>query len=433
MQKYSAELVIVGGGASGMLAAIRAAVRLKENKIKPDILLLEGNSRVGKKLLATGNGRCNISNRNLFPGCYYGDREQLAEILQRCDIDRVLGTFEEMGLLFRTDDAQRVYPSGFQASTVQKLLRAACEYHGVRTVCDFAVTAVKKNSSGYLLTAETGERAFASRLILACGGKAAPKLNCQSMGYALAESLGHKVQAILPALTPLCCEEVSFTKALKGMRCKVNAVLNIDGVEAVTSEGEVIFSQGSISGICIFDLSAYLADYMIARGETELEKGRVKLILDVAAPWSISELVESFKRAQKRLPELPVMDMLSGITNSRVGEAIVKKSLKNINRPISDLSVEELNGLAKALKCLSFNIIGLGDWSQAQVTAGGIKLKEIDQNSMESKLNKGLYFSGEMLNATGICGGYNLQFAWATGILAGESVAESLILHQMRG
>lgn len=423
--KY-ADVAVVGGGASGLTAALSAAKHFRRANSEKKVLLLEGNNRVGKKILATGNGRCNLSNEALSDASYYGDKERVARILFTCTAAQVEEMFADIGLLCRSDKQGRIYPNNLQAAAVLKVLRAACEETGVDCRCDSEIFSVSRQNHGFLLKAANGNEFFAGKLILCCGGKASPKHSCTQNGYVLAEQLGHSITALHPALVQISCLE-KLTKTLKGLRSKAEASLYVDGRIAAKEQGEVIFADGALSGICIFDLSAKLADL--------LQKGLVKqplqqhaeLVLDLVPHMTADTLVAYLQRIQANMPHIAVKDMLSGVVNIRVGESILKQQVSDCLRPVELLNIRQLSEIAGAVKGLTFHVTGLGGWEQAQVTLGGVPLEECHTKTMESRRCGGLYIAGEMLKPAGKCGGYNLHFAWATGMIAGKSAAENII------
>lgn len=387
---------IVGAGAAGLMAACRLGA---------GTVLLDGNQKPGKKLLATGNGRCNLTNLNISPEHYHGDTSA-AELLTRYPAGKIMAEFEKLGLLCRSDSEGRVYPNSLQAAAVLQLLRGACERAGVACELDFEVKRISRRNGGFLLTAADGRELFAERCILACGGNASPK-HSRGSGYELARSLGHSVTALSPSLAPLTSSAKSC-RALKGMRCKARAALINNGKEIYSESGEVIFGDGQLSGICIFNLSAKM------RGLS----GKTEVSLDLAEDVSVDRLVKYLRGVQRLCPQMPASELFSGVINLRVGQELVKIAGIDRNRSCASLTAEEIEKAAAVCKSWRFSITGTGDWNSAQVTAGGVPLSEIDIRTMESEKCAGLYLVGELLNVDGDCGGYNLHWAWATALAA---------------
>ena len=413
-----ADIAVVGGGASGLIAAYTAAKILNE-KSGGKVVLIEGNTGLGKKLLATGNGRCNFTNMAVKKENYHGDTTEIEKVLTVFTAKDAIETFSEIGLLSRIDGEGRVYPANLQAAAVLKRLCAVCEREGVEIHVSAAVKTLEKNGDRFFLETET-EKFSAKKVILACGGKASPKHSCEKNGYVLAKKFGHSVTALSPALVQIYCK-ACFLKQLKGMRCKACVKLFCKDEELYAESGEIIFSEKGLSGICIFNISSFLSENV---RKTSLENYRIEV--DLAESLGESEIVSHLIKLQNNMPNMPYMDMLSGMINIRVGETIIRELFSKKQGTIADLEKREMLKIARAVKRMVFEIEGLGTWEQAQVTAGGIPLGEVRLPEMKSKLVQGIYLTGEMLNVNGDCGGFNLHFAWATGKLAGENAACNL-------
>lgn len=406
------EIVVVGAGAAGLMAARAAAIGMKERGKQPSVLLLEGNPKVGKKLLATGNGRCNLTNLGISLSHYHGDTAKAAPLLEAYLPERVLEEFENMGLLCRADEEGRVYPRNLQAAAVLQELRSSCEEAGVVLRCDAGVRSIAVEQGGFRLDTETGE-VSASRCVLACGGKASPKHSWEKGGYALAEQLGHSLTALKPSLTYLKSSKKCL-RSLKGMRVRAKASLWVRGEKICQESGEALFGDGSLSGICLFNLSACL------RGK--VPQG-TEISLDLLEDMSYREVLDYVERQSKSHGEYPAWELFAGVLNLRVGEELMKELGIPREMVFRELSRQQLRKAAGLCKDWRFSITGTGDWENAQVTAGGVPLAEVDAMTMESKKHPGLYLAGEMLNIDGDCGGYNLHWAWATGLAAGQSAA----------
>ncbi len=410
------DAAIIGAGAAGLMAAGKLAA------CRPglSIALLDGNSKAGKKLLATGNGRCNLTNMNLGKSFYHGD--DLSRLLTRYDTERILAEFSNIGLLCRTDEAGRVYPRNLQAAAVRQLLRGVCNEKTVDFHFGFKAVSAVKNKDVFTLKSEDGREIRARKLILATGGLAAPKHSAAD-GYALAAGFGHSCTELFPALAPVHVAG-KFTKAVKGMRMRARAAL-LRGGEVIYSEsGEVIFSSGALSGICIFNISSFLAD-MLRADINAFKAGDVRISLDMAEEFTAEELEAYFHGLAEHRAAIRTIDILSGIVNIKAGEEIIRSLHFDVNLPIEKLNNADIKAIAKAVKQLYFTIERLSDFDSAQVTSGGVPLDEIDGESFESKLCPKLYIIGELLNANGLCGGYNLHLAWATALAAAEGIAAS--------
>lgn len=420
MEKY--KVAVIGAGASGLMAAYSAARELKVNNRKCSVVLLEGNLKAGKKLLATGNGRCNLTNNNLSLSSYHGDVSELVEVLDEYTTGAIKGIFDEMGLLTTTGsrDNGLIYPNNYQAASVLKSLLSSCEELGVVSKYEFNVFSVLRTSEGFTLKAETGEELYADKCIIASGGKASPAHSCGMRGYEIARQLGHSVTPLNAALVPLKCND-KLVKALKGIRSKAMLRLKKTSTTIYQEEGEIIFGDMTVSGICVFNASSYLTPDFIKNNKPYLELDFIPGIPADVVRQYLNRLCVNHQAKKSA-------DLLSGIVNIKLGAELTKKvvgAAYNPSTPISSLGKDVIEKVVKALKCYKMQIAGLGDFKNAQVTAGGVPMGEITVGTMESKKQPGLYFAGEILNINGMCGGFNLHFAWATGMRAGKSAAKA--------
>ncbi len=414
MQKHTG-VAVIGGGASGFAAAIAAAQILKQPF---SVTLLEGAPKVGRKLLATGNGRCNLTNMHATVKHYYGNPGAVEAILHTYPPKRLIEWFREMGLLCKEETQGRVYPHSLQASSVLDMLRLRAETLQVETICEFPVCRLKNENGVFFIESVNGQTLIAKKVILATGGKAAPQLGCGINGYALASSFGHIVTPLYPALTALKTPP-EFVKGLKGMRCPVTAVLKCNGKVICLEKGEVQFTEQGLSGICMFQFSRHVALLCAKRRQPEV-------ILDFMPEHTVFTITKQLEYTAQLFPNQPAAELLKGFINKLVGESIVKRVLSNKkNAAAKELRKTDLTNIANAIKGLAFPCIGVTDWKQAQTTAGGVSLRQISGN-LESTRCKGLYFSGEILNIDGECGGYNLHWAWISGITAGKAAAKSI-------
>ena len=408
------ELAVVGAGAAGLAAAATAARLYKNRGVSEAVVLLEGNPKPGKKLLATGNGRCNLTNLHVSPASYHGDVRLADPLLQAYSPDRVLEEFSKLGLLCRADGEGRVYPRSLQAAAVLQALLQGCEEAGAVLRCGWGVASVKPSEGGFLLQSPEGERLWARRCILACGGKASPKHSWEEGGYGLARQLGHQVTELRPSLTYVKSSRKSL-RALKGMRVKAQVSLLLEGKPLWQEEGEVLFGDGTLSGICLFNLSAQLFQEHTAQPE---------VALDLFPEWSYPELLGYLQGIAKSHPGRSAWELFGGALNLRVGEQLAKELGFSGDQRLGDLRLPQLRQAAGLAKNWRFPVLGTGGWEQAQVTRGGVPLKEVDGLTLESKRCPGLYLTGELLNIDGDCGGFNLHWAWATGFAAGRAAGE---------
>ena len=397
-------VAVIGGGASGMMAALTAA-RVQGRTVH----LIERQQRVGRKLLATGNGRCNLTNRNAAPGDYSGTDAAFAfPALSGFTPEDTLAFFAELGLLTVTEYGGRVYPLSDSANSVLDVLRFALDRAGVVLHCGTPVEEIRKSAHGFVLSGEALGTLDADAVILACGGAAGSKLGGVTDGYRLGKALGHRRTALYPSLTRIRTE-TELPRALKGIRVQANLRLTRVEVPLAESQGEVQFTETGVSGPASFDLSRAAA----CGGD------RLTLHLRLL-PFELQELQELLQARCRQFPEVEASELFTGMLHNRLGRMVVKAAGLPAQAALSSLSKEQL--LAAARQCLDFQlpVLGVDGFEAAQVTAGGLRTDEFDPGTLESRLAPGLFACGEVLDIDGPCGGYNLQWAWASGALAGR-------------
>lgn len=397
-------VAVVGGGASGLIAAVRAA------QMGADVTVYERGERVGKKILSTGNGRCNLTNINADVSHYHGQNPKfMMSALSRFSVGDTLEFFGDLGLLTKTEDEGRVYPRCGQASAVLDVLRMALERFGINVVCGFEVKDVRKNKGGFLIEAYDGSIEYADRVILAAGGRAAPSLGSNGSGYEIAKRLGHTITPLAPALVQIKTN-TAIVKSLKGLKIDARLTIESGGQAVANDKGEALFTDYGISGIPAFQLSRYA------------KKG-ADAVLDLTPEYTREELKAMLEVRKYNGSSLEAY--FTGMFQKRVGHAVLKTcGLLPLSRSADSLSSEEILSLAATIKAWRFPIEGTLSWNNAQVTSGGVSTKEVSPTTMESKLVRGLYITGELLDIDGDCGGYNLQWAWSSGYTAGEAAAE---------
>ena len=396
--KKRTDILIIGGGASGLACAVSAAQSSDRT-----IMLLDRMPKVGKKLLVTGNGRCNLSNRNLSEEFYHGSFD-VKPILEEFSDIRLF--FEKLGLYTICDSSGRMYPLSNTASSVLDALRFAAEgKENVQILTEATCTALSQSKDGFLIKA--GENEITARsVVLACGGCAAPVQGSDGSGFALAKGLGIDVAAPYPALCALLAEG---TKPLDGVRSRCAASL-LDQSGLVKKElGEVQFTKNGLSGICIFNLSAAFKD----------SDKNMTVSLDLLPDFTFNDTFKMlYSAADSRKRDL-ADELFSGVFNRKLAVYLLKRVGIPTSAPSSKIDWDEIERLTAVSKNLEFKIRGRADFSAAQVTAGGVKGKEINNDLMSKKI-KGLFFAGEIIDVWGDCGGYNLHFAFASGIKAGR-------------
>ena len=393
---------IIGGGAAGMAAALAAS----ENK-DAQVILLERQARVGKKLSATGNGRCNLTNLHANEGGYHGEDASFADYaLKQYHVEETLRWFRSLGLFTVAEDSGRVYPYSDQANSVVDVLRFALERPNIRLETGFEVEKVKKNGSVFCIEG-TGGNVECDKLIIACGGLAGTKLGGSMSGYKLLRSFGHKCTKLRPNLVQL---KSSWPGAasLKGVRANCHAQILQNGELFAQSRGEIQFTEFGLSGPVIFEISR---DVCQGRGDWSC---KLDLLPEIEENTLKTELI------RRKKTNLPVSELLTGILHNRLGRVLTQSVGISGYVPVSQLEDYEIDAVCKAVKGFEVVLTEPMGMDAAQVTAGGIVTKEFDPETMESRLVPGLYACGEVLDIDGDCGGYNLQWAWSSGRLAGS-------------
>lgn len=404
-------ILIIGGGAAGLAAAISAA----QTNPGAEVTVLEGLDRIGKKILATGNGRCNLSNEFISPGHYHTQSPaRLEQLLTGMETSRVLDFLESIGLYCTTEDMGRIYPYSKQAVMVLDVLRLALKRAGVRIVCGCRITEITRRKNGFTVTSVDGRQFHGDCVILTTGGKAAPKQGTDGSGYPLVRTLGHHCTNCYPCLVPLQCKS-NVLKGLKGIRVTCRTTLTVNRKKIAEELGELQLTDYGLSGIPALQLSCHL---------DKLSDGAdCSVRIDVFPDWSYDELRTHIQQRIRAYPEEPLETAFLGLINKRIFYAVLKTcSIEPLSRTADTLSKKELDRLLSALKGWQFPITGTLSWEHAQVTGGGIPLTEID-DSFASKRCPGLYLAGEILDVAGDCGGYNLHWAWCSGITAGAAAA----------
>ena len=417
MKQYA--LAIVGGGASGMMAAVAAGSDCDS------VLLLERGGRIGRKLLATGNGRCNISNRNAqYKGYHGGAPDFVRPALHQFPVDQTLRLFEEMGLPVVEQEDGKLYPYSLQAAAVLDVLRLELERLGVEVRTDSEVQNIRRLKDGsFRLAVQSGDQKCeyaVQRVIIACGGEASAGLGGCSGGYRLLEGLGHKITPRLPGIVQLKADMAGL-KGLSGS--KFEAVLTLrDGKKVCRTEsGELLFTDYGISGPPVMQLSA-TASRLLDRGR------RPVVEVDFLPEFDERVLVGMLHRRANSRPDKRLEDYFTGFVPKRLGQCILKMAgAAPLSRLSGSLDGQEIASVARLLKCFPVQIIGTNGMKNAQVTIGGADTSQFDPYTMESRLVKGIYVTGELYDIDGDCGGYNLQWAWSSGQLAAEQAVRSLV------
>lgn len=407
------DLVIVGGGASGLTAALAAA----EAGVRP--VILERMDRVGKKILATGNGRCNLTHLSADPTRYHGaDPAFTGPALSRFGVTRTLELFAKMGLETKTEENGRVFPRSDQASAVLDVLRYETARLRAEEICLSEVRTIERPDGVFRISISNGHVRFASAVVLAAGGRASPALGSNGSGLQLARGLGHSVVEPFPAIVQLKLRDASLRK-LKGVKITGRLDLTAGGGSLLSETGEILFTEYGLSGPPAL---------RCARTVNELLSGGRKpsVTLDCFPEKSPAECLGLLEARRDSLGHKSASDGLVGLVHKRLIPVLLEKAMVDRDKPWKKLSDAELRRLSACLKSWTFEVIGTRSWLDAQVTAGGVATREIVPETMESKLVPGLFFAGEIVDVDGDSGGFNLQWAWSSGRVAGEAAAAKI-------
>ena len=412
------KIAVIGGGPAGMMAAVQAA------KAGAAVELFEKNDRVGKKLLSTGNGKCNFTNKKMTKDAYYGSAVSFYDKLYDLfGLSETIDFFSQNGMLIH-DKQGYLYPLSNQASTVLDIMRYTLERYNITVHTGSAVKALhreEKSGTFQVITENASKEEqkvkYYDALILACGGKAAPKTGSDGNGFSLAKGFGHHITEIVPALVQLRCRE-DFLKSVAGVRTDAMLTLYIEGKPVKQERGELQLTDYGISGIPVFQFSREAA-YAL------LHKKEVTVGIDFLPDYEKEAYAHFFKNRLHTLKNQTLEQFLTGIANKKINQLIIRLSGCKPQDEVRKLSEEKCKEIAALYRNLTLCVYKTNGFEQAQVTAGGIPAKELT-DYLESKYVPNLYFAGEMIDMDGLCGGYNLQWAWTSGAVAGSAASGSL-------
>lgn len=408
------DIIVVGGGASGIMAAITA------KDLGKDVAILEGNDRIGKKLITTGNGRCNITNRCIDYSRYHSKNEDFFNF----SIDNFTFKdseifFNSIGLPLTTLEDGKMYPMSLQASSVIDIIRLAIEERDIPVYLNRKVKDIKlENTEFNIFTADGEENFQCSKLVLATGGKAAPKTGSDGVGYSIAKAFGHKIINPTPALVQLKLKYKNL-RALAGVKFNGYCDILVNDKVIRREFGEILFTDYGISGPPVLQLSRIAAEAL------QQEK-RVNIRIDMMPQYKMDELVDFLENHWGMFSYRTVFNSFIGVINKKIIPIILKEAeIKDIHESCLELGWKDKRNIYNLLKNWNFQVVDTNSFSNAQVTAGGIDTKYVEPKTMESKIIDNLYFCGELLDVDGDCGGFNLQWAWSSGYIAGKSAASS--------
>lgn len=400
------DTIIIGGGPSGIMAAITAC------RLGRKVCILEHQDRIGKKILSTGNGKCNLTNYDIDPDCYHSDcNEDYFSVVRKFPPVKIVDFFEELGML-TMDKKGYVYPRNEQASTVLDVLRNTLSAMKIQIFTDCKDIRVKYDNQKYKVM--FGDKTIISdKLILACGSKCAPKTGSDGSGYMFAKSFKHTIIPVIPALVQLICKE-NFYKELQGVRADAELKVMLDREVVAAEYGELQLTGYGISGIPVFQISRTV--------KRLLDNKKYPMIhIDFARELSHKALTEFLIKSANTNKDLEVSQLLSGVLNKKLVNVIVKECGMKPSIKCESLTSDNYRRIVSKIKDFIVIPKDTNGFDNAQVCAGGVSLDEINLDTMESKIQPNLYFAGEILDVDGKCGGYNLTWAFASGRLAGEN------------
>ena len=408
-------LSIIGGGTSGFAAAIEAADYCRKSGIDADINIFERLPKAGKKILATGNGRCNIMNKSTDVRYYHGDKKFISSIFQQYSTESNIDFFRNLGIFLAEEDDGRLYPLSFQASSVFDALRFEAENLGINVICDTKITSVKKTDSVYILNNEIRTDA----LIVAGGGKSASVQGSDGSCFELLSSLGIKIKTPFPSLTGITLKKKN--KILKGVRAEGEIYIVENGCVIASSVGEIQYTDYGISGIPAMEVSRAVSEHFAYR-----KKGKITVVINTLPSFSQDEIYNYIYTRKKHNPELLAEDLLSGVMPKKLGTAKLSSASISNTAKISTLTKNDIAFLTEVISSEIFEASGVLGFDNSQVTAGGADTKAFNQETLEAKNSKGLFAAGEVLDVDAVCGGYNLAWAWSSGRCAGYNAIKYL-------
>ena len=400
------DIIVVGGGASGMMAAIQCA---RQNK---QVVILEHKDRVGKKILATGNGKCNYTNLSQTENCYRSNESSFPmKVINQFDVHDTIAFFEELGIVPKEKNGY-LYPNSEQAASILDVLRMELDYLGVKIYCDEHVKIIKKGK--HTFTLETNHNIYQSKKIILCtGGRASANLGSDGSGYELAKQMGHTICKTAPALVALKSVG-SFFKGVAGVRTQARITLLIDKNVILSEAGELQLTNYGVSGIPVFQISRYATLALDKKNKVEME-------IDFLPEMNETDCFSMLLKRKNQNGYKYMEDFMVGMLNKKLITMILKEAKIDLNMVADQLSKQQLKSIINKIKHFHITITDCNPFEQAQVCAGGVDTTKIHSETMESKIVKGLYFAGEIVDVDGTCGGYNLQWAWSSGYVAGNA------------
>lgn len=401
-------VAVIGGGAAGMMAAITSA------REGARVTILEHKERIGKKILSTGNGRCNFTNTYQTPACYRSDNRDFAwNIIQKFNVEKTISFFKELGI-YPKDRNGYLYPYSDQAAAILEVLQIEVAKLDICVMTEINVLDIQPVKRGIRITTDK-KTITADSVILACGSKAAPVTGSDGSGYQLAKLLGHRIVPVLPALVQLRCAE-KFYKSISGVRVQGTVEIYADDIFLASDTGEIQLTNYGISGIPVFQISRYAAKALY-------KKQSVTAVLNFMPDMNKEEFLLFLQERITLCPYKTLDEFFTGVFPKKLCELWIRLSRLPKEMRVSDLSGEQLEKLVLLIQHLRTHITETNSFEQAQICCGGVDTTEINPDTLESNYVQGIYFAGELLDVDGICGGYNLQWAWSSGFVAGKEAA----------
>ena len=396
------DVAIVGAGASGLLCAVECA------RVGKKTILLEKDVMPARKILVTGNGRCNLTNRYVSPTCYHADPKLIESVLKHFSLDDCLHYFENLGILLTEQEQGRFFPATGKATAVADALKAALKETEAELLCGQKVTCVKRIKNDFTLTTQQGLTIHAKNVVLACGSCAYPQVTGTNAGYELAQMLGHTIIPPLPVLSGLCLKETALTR-LSGIKCQVYTTAHTSPV--THTQGELIFTNYGINGPAALNVSQAIS--------RSLKNGPVKIEINFLPQLENPQefLQARLKKFSTRKPK----DFFAGIIHESIANLLIDFTGLRKQIPVGQ---QNMTRAFQTLLSWPITVTALRPWKEAMVAAGGVKTREINYNTFESLLCPGLYITGELLDVDGKSGGLNLHFAWASGFMAAQAIKE---------
>ena len=399
------KVIVVGAGASGILASLSAC-------LNNEVILLDGNSKCGKKILVTGNGRCNYWNEDINITKYYTDNKKALEnIINNNNQNEVLDYLTSLGIYPKIKNGY-YYPNSNMASSVREILLRELKNKNIKIINNFKVDNINYKNNEFIVKSSDNKILKCNKLILATGSSAASKTGSDGSGYRLAKSFGHTINSVTPALVPLIVNKKFFNE-LKGVRADASISIYVNKKKIREEIGEIQLTSKGISGICTFNVSSIASRNLILGNDVEVSINFL--------PYTKESVYDFMCKRNKLVKNHTIYELLESVINYKLINVILKLAKVNPQYNFDELNYEDKIRLCKMIEEFRLKIDDVESFDKAQVCTGGVSLNEINPSTMQSYLIPNLYVVGEVLDVDGICGGYNLAFAFISGYLAGKA------------